>query len=233
MAPQDFVLIKDLHSSNKPRERLIKNGPQSLSDIELLSILLNTGGNNISALTLASQILRDFKNFKELHQCDMEQLTSIKNVGLSKAATIKAACEIALRMQGVQEKEKVEITSPKDVYMATKNLFLGKNKEHLYIITLDTRNKIISTDLISVGTINETLVHPREVFRHSLIKNAVSIILIHNHPSGDSKPSKNDIAVTERLIKVGVNIGIAVVDHIIVADEEYTSLKTLKLIERR
>ena len=226
-------LLKTINRNDLPRERLAALGTEALSDIELLSIILGAGGKNESVFELSSKILSDLHGFKGLYKTDYNKLISFKNVGKAKAASIKAVCEISKRIFIEKELTKININKPKDVYESVKKFFYSKEKEHLYLISLDSRNRLISTDLISIGTVNETLVHPREIFKSALEKNAVSIILVHNHPSGDANPSEDDIKVTERIHKAGIDIGIALIDHLIVTNTDWVSLKSLNLLERR
>ena len=226
-------LLKTVSPKDRPRERLAALGGEALSDIELLSIILGSGGKNESVFELSAKILSGLKGFKGLYKTDYSRLISIKNIGKAKASSIKASCEIAKRIFTEKETTKININKPKDVYETVKRFFFNKEKEHLYLLALDSRNKLISIDLISIGTVNETLVHPREIFKSALEKNAVSIILVHNHPSGDANPSQDDIKITERIHKAGMNIGIALLDHLIVTNTSWVSLKSLNLLERR
>ena len=223
--------IHDLANSEKPRERLVSIGPPSLSDSELLAIILRTGGRKVSVLELARRILLEFECFAGLAKTSLEQLTEIKYVGLAKAITIKAMCEIALRINLVGEERSSIRKTPEDIYRLLKKDLFGEGKEILYLVSLDSRNRVIAKDLISVGTVSETIVHPREIYRQALSRNAVSIVLVHNHPSQDIKPSTEDILVTEKVIKAGKLMGISLVDHVVVSDNDYCSLKALNLFK--
>ena len=225
------MLLKEIMASERPRERLHKLGSSALSDSELLAIILRSGGKANSVLNLASQILARFGGIKGLLNADFHQLLTLKNVGYAKACSIKALSEIALRMCMDDFEKKVNIKKPADVFTYMRKDFYKKDREHLYLISLDTRSNILSKDLLSTGTINETLVHPREVYRTALYKNAASVILVHNHPSNDPTPSNDDIRVTERVAKAGINMGIALVDHIIICDQTFASLKSLNLLK--
>jgi DNA repair protein RadC len=222
--------VCDLPSSDKPRERLITQGGSALSDTELLAIILRSGGEDNSALQLSSQILKEFGGFKGIYRADIQQLVRYKDVGIAKAAGIKAACEIALRINSITDNELCVITKPADIFHLLKKELFNQTKEYLYLLSLDSRNKVISKDLISVGTVNETLIHPREVFRTALAKNAVSIALAHNHPSDDPTPSTEDIKVTGRIAGVGVEIGINLIDHVIICNSDFTSIKAMNLL---
>lgn len=223
--------IKDLNNNEKPRERLVYKGANALADYELLAILLHSGGTTESALELAQKILSKFGGFKGLINADIVQLQTFKNVGIAKASTIKASCEIALRIN-TETETKIKIQKPEHIFKVLKKDLFEKTKEHFYVISLDTRNYLIAVDLVSIGTVNETLVHPREVFKQALSRNAVSIIVAHNHPSGQPDPSPEDIIVTERVAKVGIALGIPLLDHVIISNNLFISLKALNLFSK-
>lgn len=226
-------MIKDLNAEDKPRERMINFGAQALSDSELLAIILRSGGRQDSAIQIAQQLLKNSGGFKELAEADIKQLINYKNIGAAKACAIKAACEISLRVGFSVHTEKICINKPKDIFELLRKDFFNKKQEHLYMISMDSRNKLITKDLISVGTLNETLIHPREIFKKALAINAYSIALAHNHPSGDPTPSNEDINVTQRIAKIGIEMGIPLLDHIIIAEDNFISIKALNLFERR
>ena len=222
--------IRDLNKPDRPRERLFKLGAKSLSDAELVAIILRSGGEGNSALVLGQSILKEFGGLKGLLDSSIEQLQGIKDVGLAKAACLKAVCELALRIGIAGElADKQQVRTPEDVFGLLRKELYAKKREHLYLLSLDSRNALISADLISIGTVNETLVHPREIYRQAILKNAVSVILVHNHPSGEPKPSAEDIVLTERVAKAGKEIGIALLDHVIVCDDVYASMKGMDL----
>ncbi|MFA6981807.1 MAG: DNA repair protein RadC [Patescibacteria group bacterium] len=226
-----FSRISDFLPVNKPRERLLSNGETSLSDVELLAIVLGSGGVKNSALDLANLILNKFDGFRGLLNADVVKLMEMKDIGMAKACCIKAMCEISMRMHFHQDNQRMKIISPKDVFNCVRKDLFSKNKECLYLLSLDSQKKLISKDLISVGTLNESLVHPREVFEKAFSKNAAYIILVHNHPSLDATPSKDDIEVTKRIARGGVTLGVALIDHVIVTDNGFSSLKALNLFD--
>ncbi len=229
---QMSLKIHDLQSSEKPRERLLNYGESILSDAELLAIILRSGGVKGSSLSLASVLLKKFSGLNGVIFARYEELVGIKDVGPAKATSIKAISEIALRLNMDSKVKKFKLSGPRDVFVYMKKSIYKKEKEHLYVISLDSRNFAISADLVSVGTVNETLIHPREVFREAIYKNATYIILAHNHPSGDTSPSEEDIQVTHRLVETGKIIGIPLVDHVILSNDSYTSLKSKDLINK-
>ena len=223
--------VRDLPVGEKPRERLVKHGAAALSDSELLAIILGEGGKDESVLSLARRILIEFGGLGGVLQASPEQLMALKNVGKVKAITVKAVCEIGLRVTSGSERSVEFIKSPEDIYKLVKKDLYGKKKEHLYLISIDSRGSVIAQDLISIGTVNETVVHPREVFRQAVMRAAVSIILVHNHPSQDTSPSSEDIFLTKKIVEGGRLVGINILDHVIVSDKEFCSLKALGLLK--
>jgi DNA repair protein RadC len=223
--------VLNLRTEELPREKLLASNAQSLTDTELLALILRSGSKDVSVMSLANRVLLEFGGWKGLLETDFQQLTDFKNVGTAKAASIKAACEVAARINFSAISGGEAINTPDQVYRSVIKDFYNKKQEQLGVISLDSKNRIISSDIISVGTVNETLIHPREVFRRAVLRNAVAIILVHNHPSGDPTPSTDDIRVTERLVDAGNNIGVPVLDHLILSDGGYASLKVLNLIK--
>lgn len=223
--------IKELPTTERPREKLYKYGPEALSNEELIAIIIRTGSMNDSAVDLARKVLsRDNRGLVHLRDTTLEELTQTKGIGECKAAQILAAIEIGKRINFREAFEKVKIKEPGTIA----NLFMDEmrylQKEHFRIILLDTKNQIIRIDEISVGTLNASIVHPRDVFKAAIKRNSNSIILIHNHPSGDPTPSNEDINITNRLVDAGNLIGIKVLDHIIIGDNRYVSFKEKNLI---
>ena len=230
MQNSSYVTIKQMAEDERPREKLVKYGANSLSNTELLAILIRTGTKNASAIDVAQQILSTNQNgLRVLTDSTVEELSSIKGIGLSKAAQMLAAIELGKRLAVISNNIQ-SIKSPKDV----SNLFMEEmryyKKEYFKILLLNTKNEIITSDLVSIGSLNSSLVHPREVFVNAIKKSASSIILVHNHPSGNTRPSEEDINITKRLIEVGKIIGIDVLDHIIIGDGSYCSLKEQAII---
>lgn len=220
--------IRDIPHDERPRERLIKFGPESLSNAELLAILLRTGTKDFSAINLAQNIIS--KNGLDfLSNCTIEELSSIKGVGLAKAAQIKAAIELGKRLRGLRNSNKIKITSPKDVFNLIGEDMRYLKKEFLRVIFLNTKNIVIDIKDISIGSLNSSIVHPREVFSEAIRRSSSSIIICHNHPSGDPEPSMEDINITKRLFEVGKLVGIELLDHIIIGDGCYISLKEKNL----
>lgn len=217
------IMIKDIPLSERPRERLLKYGKESLSNEELLSIILKTGTKNYSAKELSNHILKNFKNIKEMKYITINKLTEINGIGEVKAIELLAALELGKRVYYIEQKEKVLLNSSKKIYEYFKNIFIEEYQECFYALYLDTKSKLISYKLLFKGTINSSCVHPREVFKNAFLESAYSIIVIHNHPSGDPTPSKEDIKVTETLMQIGKIMAIPVVDHIIIGNNQYYS----------
>lgn len=224
-------VIYDLPELERPREKLLKNGVKSLSSSELIAIVIGSGTRNCSALDLAHQILSmDKTGLPFFANCQPEELYKIKGVGLAKACTLVAAVELGIRVLSTPKDSKCQITNPKDISRLFMDSMKTYKKEVFKLLLLNTKNEVIMTDEISIGNLNSAIVHPREVFNNPIKKSAASIILIHNHPSGNPEPSVEDIDLTKRIVEVGKIIGISVLDHIIIGDGTYKSLKELSLI---
>jgi DNA repair protein RadC len=218
--------VRDLPPSERPRERLIKLGSEALSAQEILTLILGRGIKGESVMATSQKLLSRFGNLKGIANASVEELMQISGIGPAKAAQIKAALELSKRLEAdVGEKPQPVLKSPEDVAAVVKSKLKGKKKEHFWVICLDTRNRLINCKPVSVGSLDTSIVHPREVFKEAVSSSAASVIFVHNHPSGDPEPSKEDVELTKRLAKAGEIIGIDVLDHIIVCDKSYLSLK--------
>lgn len=213
--------IKDLAKVDRPREKLVKYGPDKLSTTELLAILLRTGTKQINVVQLANKILKTWPGEK-LQKISITELKTIHGIGETKACEIIAMLELGRRL--LKDKQSVLLLSPQDVWNELKDIRDHK-KEHFVVFFLDSRNQEIKREIISVGTLNANLVHPREVFEPAIKNNAAQIIIAHNHPSGDPEPSPEDVAITNRLAEAGRILGIEILDHIVVSKDKYCSLK--------
>lgn len=223
--------IKDLPISERPREKLYSQGVEALSNAELLAIIIRTGSREDTAIDLARRILSlDNRGIAHLSDVTIEELMEVKGIGDSKACQIIAAIEIGKRLNKRGPQDKVKITSPLVLVDLLMDEMRYLNKEFFKIAILDTKNQVLCIENISIGTLNASIVHPRDVFKISIKRNANSIILIHNHPSGDTTPSTEDINITNRLVDAGNLIGIKVLDHIIIGDNKYLSFKEKNLI---
>ena len=218
--------IHDLPVSERPRERLHKFGVEALSAQEILALILGRGISGESVTVTAQRLLSRFGNIKGLANASLEELAGIKGIGPAKASQIKAAFELANRLEGYPEQgKKPLVKTPEEVVSLVKGKLKDKKKEHFQVLLLDTRSQLINIAEISVGSLDTSIVHPREVFKEAISASAASVLFVHNHPSGDPTPSEDDIKLTERLTKAGEIVGIDVLDHIIIGNTEYVSLK--------
>jgi len=219
--------IHDLPLSERPRERLVKLGAEALSAQEILALILGRGIRGESVMVTAQRLLSGFGSPKGIANASIEELSKIKGVGIAKATQIKAAFELSKRLleDYPDSREKAVIKSPEDVVKQVKSRLKDKKKEHFLALLLDTRNHLIAVAPISVGSLDTSIVHPREVFKEAISATAASVIFVHNHPSGDPQPSEDDIKLTRRLMEAGEIMGIEVLDHIIVCDKAYISMK--------
>jgi DNA repair protein RadC len=222
---QDYkIRILDMQKEERPRERLIKNGASALSDSELLAIILRTGSKKENVINLSQRILGEY-NIKQLSQINITQLMKVHGIKESKAAQISACFEIARRLESFNSIEKPKISSPEDVYRRLFPRMREQKKEMFIELCLDTKNQILKEEVISVGSLNANVVHPREVFKLALTESAAHIIVAHNHPSGDPTPSREDIEITKKLVETGNIMGITVLDHVIIGDGRHFSMK--------
>lgn len=219
-----MVRIKEIPLNDRPMERLILNGVESLSDEELLAIILKTGIKGKSAKELSSLILSKIGGIKNLNKINYEYLNKFKGIGKSKACNLLAAIEIARRInREVDTIKSIKLNSTSIVYKFYKDKLGDKKQEYFYCIYLDNQKKVIEEKLLFIGTINYSVVHPREVFKEAYLLGAVAIICVHNHPSGNPIPSREDYDITNTLIEVGKILGIKILDHIIICKENYYS----------
>lgn len=218
------VLIKDLPIEERPRERLAHLGEEYLSNEELIAIILRNGTQNISAKLLAAIILKEINNITELHKITINKLISIKGIGITKATYLKAALELGRRVyQNKLTTNKEKVNNAKAVYQLLIDDLKGKKQEYFYCLYLDAKKNLISKKLLFIGTINSSIVHPREIFKEAYLLSCSSIICAHNHPSGEEIPSNEDINFTTNLKKIGLIQGIPIIDHIIITDTGYYS----------
>nr|WP_275695628.1 DNA repair protein RadC [Fredinandcohnia sp. SECRCQ15] len=219
------LMIRDFPQEERPRERLISDGPESLSNHELLAILLRTGTKEESVLQLSNRLLQHFEGLRLLKDASVEEITMIKGIGIAKAVQIMASIELGRRIGKLQYEDRYVIRSPEDGarYVMEDMRFLSQ--EHFVCLYLNTKNQVIHRQTIFIGSLNASIVHPREVYKEAFRRSAASIIAIHNHPSGDPAPSREDIEVTKRLVECGKIIGIELLDHLIIGEHKFVSLK--------
>lgn len=215
--------IKNLANHEMPREKLIEKGVSGLRNSELMAILLRTGVEGKDVLQVSKEILQKFPT-KKLLSLDFENLSKIKGIGPAKACLLLAAFELTKRALEVEDNNLPTINSAKDAVAQLQELRTAK-KEHFVALYLNARNQLIHKEVISIGTLNASLIHPREVFKPAIENLVASIIIAHNHPSGDAEPSNDDLEVTKRLQEAGKILGIEVIDHVIVTKNAYYSFK--------
>ena len=215
-------MIRDIPKCERPRERLIAYGVEALSNEELLAIILKTGTREYSVKRLALMLLNELGGIEKLKTTTINTLTKIKGIGQVKAIELLSIVELSKRMNMVNISN-VKLNNSKLIFDYFKYLFKDEKQEYFYAIYLDSKSKLISYKLLFKGTINTSCVHPREVFKYAVIESAYSIIVMHNHPSGDPTPSHQDVEITKSLFEIGKIMAIPVVDHIVFGKELYYS----------
>lgn len=224
------VRIKDLNEYDRPIEKLMFEGREALSDSELFAILIGTGSRTESAIELANKVLVHIGNHEALMEATVEEFMEIKGIGQTKASRLVAGLELGKRLCRRKSIRDIKIGSPESVAEIFMERYKYEEREHFSLLLLDTKNQVIGEVRISTGDLNRSIVNPREVFRMAVKRSANSIILIHNHPSGDTNPSREDIAVTERLIEGAKILGINILDHLIIGYNEYFSMREANII---
>lgn len=219
------VTIKDLPADERPRERLVKYGPEVLSNAELLAIILRVGTAEYSAIGLAQHLLGRFDGLRGIGMASVEDLKVVKGLGTAKAAQIKAMVELGKRLAATVGDTKLKISEPQDAASVVMPVLRDEPQEHFRALFLNQRNEVIKARSVTIGTLDASLITPRDLFRDAISLNSASVIIAHNHPSGDPTPSQEDINVTMRLCQAGEIVGIKVLDHIIVGDGRWVSLK--------
>lgn len=227
------VLIKQLPESERPRERLVKYGAKSLSTEDLIAIILKTGTKDFSSKYLATQILKMVKNVSDLKSISLSNLIKINGIGVVKAIEFVAALELGRRVyDDVPLENNLKFNSAEKIYRYFRSELLGLNQEHFFCLYLDQNKRLIDKKLLFKGTLNKSLIHPREIFKWAYLSSAAYIICVHNHPSGNVIPSSEDINVTDALVKIGKLQGIYVIDHVIISRDNYYSFYENNALER-
>ena len=217
--------IKEWPEDERPREKLLKRGAEALSDAELLALLIRTGDavSGRSALDLGRELLQVFGDLRSLAVASVPDICRVKGTGPAKAASVKAALELANRFKGRRLESDARYTSPDQVFEHFHYRYRDRKKEYFLVLLLDGKNRVIREVQVSEGSLNQSIVHPREVFNPAVRESAAAIILVHNHPSGDPAPSREDLEITRRLREAGDLMGVKVLDHIIIGDGAFTS----------
>jgi DNA repair protein RadC len=210
---------------DRPRERLIKVGAEVLSTAELLAIVLRSGTMGESALRVAERLLIEFDHLPGLSRATITELMNVKGVGDAKAAEIKAALEIGRRLVASAPEERPKVSTPDDAFHLLKSEMMFLDQEHLRLILLDTRNRVLRTPTIYVGSLNTSVIRVGELFRAAIRENSAALIVTHNHPSGDPSPSPEDINVTRQIVQAGKLLDVDVLDHVIIGRSRFVSLK--------
>jgi DNA repair protein RadC len=217
--------IMDLPECERPREKLLRYGAETLSNGELLAIILRVGSSNENIINLSNRILKEAGGLNGLLTSSSEEFLSLKGIGSAKATQLLALAEISKRFKSFQSGDQYKISQPKDAAELIMESMRYLKQECLKVIMLNTKNIVITIKDISIGSLNSSIVHPREVFREAIRRSSASIIISHNHPSGDPAPSSEDINLTQRIKECGKLIGIELLDHIIIGNGSYVSLK--------
>ncbi len=225
MCDKSFAL-HDLPQEDRPRERLKEIGEDNLSIQELLALVIEKGRKGKNVLTVAQDLLARFGNLAKIKEASVEELQQVDGIGFATACKLKAALKLGEKALSKHNRYDYQITTPKDVFELLKNDLGSKKKEHFKILSLTTRKKLIGIDDISTGILDGSIAHPREIFKSAIQNSAASIILVHNHPSGDPSPSDGDVQLTRRIVEAGRIMGIDVDDHVIIADESFASLRS-------
>lgn len=230
MAERSFT-VRDMPTSDRPRERLAKLGPEALSVAELLAVVLGRGTRGEPVTVMAQKLLGRFGNLKGVLAASPEELGDVTGIGPVKAAQLKAVAEIARRLDDPEYVATGQVVKgPDDVFREALARLKGKKKEYFLTVLLDTRNRVIETHEVSKGDLDSSIVHPREAFRQAMLRSASSIVLVHNHPSGDPEPSEEDVKLTRRLLQASEIVGIPVLDHLVVCDTRFVSMKAKGLM---
>lgn len=223
--PAYTPMIRDMAERDRPRERLRQVGPGAVSTTELLAIILRTGSGGENVLRLAERLLAEFGSLPGLSRASITELMNVRGIGEAKAAEVKAALELGRRLMASSPEERPVVSSPADAANLLMSEMMFLEQEHLRLILLDTRNGVLQTPTIYVGSLNTSVVRIGELFRAALKANAAAMIVSHNHPSGDPAPSPEDIQVTRKLVEAGKLMDIEVLDHIVIGHQRFVSLK--------
>lgn len=222
--------LTDYAPLDRPRERLAESGPQALSNAELLAILLRTGVSGENAVQVAQRLLGELGDLPGLHRASLSDLCAVRGVGLAKGAQLQAAVELGRRVARAEAGQRPLVQSPADAAALVQYEMSGLDQEHLWVLILDTRHRLLKTARVYHGSLNTSLVRVGEIFREAVKLNAAAIVVVHNHPSGDPTPSSDDVAVTRAIAEAGRLLDIHVLDHLVVGRSKYVSMKEKGLL---
>lgn len=236
-----MFLISKIPKEERPRERLLKHGPEVLSLVELLAVIIGRGVKDESVFDISQKLILKFGSLENLYEATVQELRSVKGIGDSKICQLKACFEIARRINFFKESnflnkktnkkyQNKKFITPEDIFLQIRGIIKDYNKENFLVVCLDNKNSIIGTEIVSIGILNRTLVHPRETFRAAIKNHSAQIILAHNHPTGDTNPSEDDVLITKKLVEAGKIIGISVIDHLIISKSSYFSFAEKNLL---
>lgn len=223
-----MYLIKEMPKTERPRERLVSHGVFSLSNEELLAILLRTGYQDQSVIELSKRVLYHLHGLEDLKNMTVQELLMIKGIKLAKATTLIAAIELGRRLSRTVHLEKYRIHSPDDIFNLLSSEIAHLEQEHFMVLYLNTKSEVIHREMIFKGTVNQTLIHPREIFKQAVKLSSAAVIFCHNHPTGDSTPSNADLEATDKMVEAARIMGIDLIDHIIIGKGEFYSIKAGK-----
>lgn len=223
--PLSHPMIRDVPVSERPRERMVRDGADALSNTELLAILLRTGTSEESVISLACRILNQVGELRGLKSITYEELVTIRGIGPAKALQIAAGLELGKRIATSTVPNRPTVRSPQDVASLMMEDLRYHTQEHFVCLYLNTKNQVLGRETVFIGSLNSSIVHPREVFKEAIRRSSASVICLHNHPSGDPSPSREDIEVTRRLLEAGKILGIDLLDHVVIGDGRFYSLK--------
>ena len=217
--------MEEIPLEDRPRERLRSFGAEALSVRELLAIVVGPGSRQMGAMELAEEVVSAFESMRDIAGASVERLSRVSGMGFAKACRLRAAIELGKRAVKAGRGERRTVRCPEDAAGLVMEDMKNLDREHFKVILLDSKNAVISVETVSVGTVNASIVHPREALKPALEKSATSMILVHNHPTGNVSPSREDILITRRFEKCGRILGIEIVDHLIIGDDDYKSMK--------
>ena len=223
--PRNSLPMRELPMDSLPRERLLKIGAHSLADHELLALIWRTGTSTENVLDLARRAITEFKGLTELHLAPIEEITRLHGIGPAKAVELKAALELGQRVMRAPLEQRKVVRSPADIAELMMLKLAHLEQEYLYVVLLNTKNHVIDDVEVYRGSVNQSQVRISEIFREPIRRNAVNIVLVHNHPSGDPTPSPDDVRLTEQLVQAGKLLDITVLDHVVIGSGRYVSLK--------